>query len=297
MKVIYPENFPNPQELQRLFHDLSNLDYHHLIIQNALSVAQTISEVEAIFIGGSLAQERGDVFSDIDFYMVIPEDVDHNIIRDAFLKKAGMIGKIIHMYHSRAKQQDLILYFHPFIKLELIIRTVSNLKMAWKSGGTSKLLYDRSGLGKQLEEIAANKQLRRQQYDPDIQSLAIALPSLCFIAAGYLVRGEIITTMDFIAWIRRNLVITGGLLAGKVDKGLRKAEQRFPKEMIEFYHTIKIDSVNDCWNSLDIILTWFFDYLAPKMELSGYTTAKSEVKLVHNTIHLLKTEHGDKKKD
>ena len=63
---INEENIPSPSEIIPLFREISSVKLHERIVANALEIAKEIKEIEAIFIGGSLALGTGDFFSDID---------------------------------------------------------------------------------------------------------------------------------------------------------------------------------------------------------------------------------------
>jgi hypothetical protein len=95
-----------------------------------------------------------------------------------------------------------------------------------------------------------------------------------------MIRGEHITAIDFAAWIRRLLLRVSGFLLGMWDEGTRKAELRFPRELINYYHHCKIGKIEDMWQCLDVFLEWFSEWLVPRFDKSGIINAKDEVKLI-----------------
>jgi len=289
MHQIHLKNLPNKEEFSDFLQDLNDLSLHERIIQNALKLIKKIEEIEVVLLEGSLALDRGDVFSDIDFYIILNDGQQIEFVREKILKNLEKIGKVLHIYMSNANKKDLIIYFSPFIKFELILRGLEFMTQKDKFTKNAKILFDRNGLGKKAFEKGKSKEFRIEKHIFEIQNFAISVPSLCFIAAGYLKRGEIITSMDFVAWIRRNLMRISGFLLGMKDEGTRRAEERFPKEINEFYHQIKIDTLNELWESLETILSYYANFLAPEFKKHNIPSAKEEVPLISAMIKKLRT--------
>ncbi|MBD3343272.1 MAG: hypothetical protein GF353_29520 [Candidatus Lokiarchaeota archaeon] len=157
----------------------------------------------------------------------------------------------------------------------------------WRVGQKSKLLFDRENWGNIALEKAKKISFRFESYEFEVENFAIALPGLCYIVAGYLVRKEYITSMDFVAWIRRNMMRISGFLLDIWDEGTRRAEKRFPDKINRYYRTIKIDSIEDLWKSLDVILEWFSVFIVPRLEERGIPHALKEVAPIKATIKKL----------
>ena len=289
--TVFPKNIPELKEMKIVLENYHDLHYHENIYKNALQIITSISQVEAVFILGSIANGTADFFSDIDFYVMCIEEEDIKTIQDQILSKLNQIGPIIHIYQSNAKPNDLIIYFKPFIKFELVIDTNKNLSNNWKLGNSSKTLFDRNGLGKRTLQDAQKLNFNFLDHINEITNLAIELPSFCYIICGYLMRGEYVTSIDFISWIRRKMLRVSGFLLGIRDEGTRRAEERFPPELIDYYSNLLVSNFDEIWDKLHIILTWYSDWMVSFFNENNIKHAEKEVVLIRNIINILKIRH------
>jgi hypothetical protein len=68
------------------------------------------------------------------------------------------------------------------------------------------------------------------------------------------------------------------------DEGTRRAELRYPKKILDYYHQCQVNEVNDIWKSLDNILDWYSNWLVPKFELYDIPHANNEVPLIKSIL-------------
>jgi len=281
---IYPENIPSEQEMLRFINNFDNDNYHKSIVYHAIKLSEKIPNVEAAFLFGSLSQGNADIFSDIDFYLMVEDKMDYKVIIDSFLQEINSLGELIHIFQSNAKKNSIIIYFKPFIKFELVVENYSKLIKEWRLAKRASLLFDRNGLGKEAIKKSRNIKFDIQDHINEIQNVALELPSFCFLISGYMSRGEYITIIDFIAWIRRKLLRISGFLLGIHDEGTRRAEKRFPQELIEYYNNCRVKDREDVWKCLMVFLEWYSNWMVPKFEEKNIINANREVNIIKKAI-------------
>jgi predicted nucleotidyltransferase len=293
--VVYAQNIPNKKDIRIFFKNFHSLLSHQNIINEALSLAKNIPEVEAVLLLGSLAINTADIFSDIDFYVLIKNKSHLTKIKEHFLGNLNKIGNPIHLFASNAYPNSSIIYFKPYIKFELVIEDYDKLIKNWRIGKVAKLLYDRRGLGTQAIQVTEELTFSLKKYELEIKNVAVELPSFCYNIAGYMLRGEYITSIDFIAWIRRLLLRICGFFLGIWDEGTRRAELRFPKEVIHHYHQCKVKNKDEIWQVLHNILDWYADWLIPQFEQHNILHANEEVPIIRFMLTELEKTYNSKK--
>ena len=294
--AVFPRNIPELKEIKNILNNYHDLHHHKNIYKKALQRISSINLVEAIFILGSLADGTADFFSDIDFYVMCVEKEDIETIQNQILSNVNQIAPIIHIYKSNAKSNDLIIYFKPFVKFELVIDINENLSNKWKLGNSSKILFDRNGLGEKTLQDAQKLKFNFLEHINEIKNLAIELPSFCYIICGYLMRGEYVTSVDFISWIRRKMLRVSGFLLGIRDEGTRRAEERFPPELIDYYTKLMIANFDEIWDKLHIILDWYSYWMVSRFIENNIAHAEKEVFLIRNIVNILRIKYDKMKK-
>lgn len=282
---VYIKNIPTQKDLKSFLMDLKALERHQLIVNSALQIAKELPQVEAVLLLGSLAINTADIFSDVDFYIVIKEKEHIDQIKRQYLQNLNTIGTPIHIFSSNAYPNSSIIYFKPFIKFELVIEKYDKLVKNWRVGKVARLLFDRNGLGAQAMEVANELKFNLEKHELEIKNVAIELPSFCFNIAGYMLRGEIITSIDFIAWIRRLLLRICGFFLGLWDEGTRRAELRYPDEVLSYYRRCVIKETDEIWQLLSNILDWYSNWLVPRFERHGISHANAEVPNIRYLLH------------
>lgn len=268
MQTINRDYLPSEEELEDFFTDTSVTDWHYRLVESALGIARGIPEVEAVFLMGSLGKGEGDIFSDVDFYMVHGGDNDEEAaasIRHQFIERINEIGDVIHSFSSTFNPKDAIVYFKPFVKFEMGIKSIDAASESWKSP-SCKLLFDRNGLGRKAMQSASGICFDLNEHTAELRNAAIACPSFCYITAACIVRGEHVTAMFDLDWVRAYLLKVSGWFLGIWDEGPRRAEQRFPAEVLDYFNRSAAADVDSIWNSVDVILDWYANWLVPKFE-------------------------------
>ena len=277
MQTVFKENFPSKEEVAIFLEDTTCMDWHEAIIEKATAVVSSIPEVEAILLKGSLAKEEGDIFSDIDFLILhMGDESTTAIIRKQIMEKLSDIGDVIHYFFSTFDNETPIIYFKPWVKFELDIGLVENARNSWMHS-FAKILFDRNGLGAAVVEEASKVTFDLGNHVLQISNLAIALPSFVYIVAGFVARGEHITAIDGLDYVRNEMLTVNGLLLGLWDEGPRRAGKRFPENVLYYYNRTRVAEISDVWLALGYILDWYEDWLIPRFEQLETPHAKHEI--------------------
>jgi len=293
-QIINPDNIPSIEEMSQFLTNLEDISYHESIVSKALKISKAIPEVEAVFLFGSLSMGNADIFSDIDFYLLHEDKIDYKDIMDSFLAEVNTLGDIIHIFQSNAKKNSIIIYLKPFIKFELVVESYSTLCTEWRLAKRARLIYDKIGLGEKAIKESKREEFSLEPHLDEIRNLALDLPSFCFLISGYMMRGEYITIIDFVAWIRRKLLRISGFMLGLWEEGTRRAEQRFPTELIRYFERCKVKDIDDVWDCLLVFLEWYSDWLVPKFEEHNIIHANQEVSIIKSAIVKLRESFHDK---
>ncbi len=277
MQTVFKENFPSKEEVAAFLEDTTCMNWHEAIIEKATAVASSIPEVEAILLKGSLAKGEGDIFSDIDFLILhIGDDSTTAKIRKQIMNGLSDIGDVIHYFFSTFDNETPIIYFKPWVKFELAIDLVENAKNHW-THSFAKTLFDRNKLGAAVVEQASKVSFDMSDHVLQISNLAIALPSFVYIVAGFVVRGEHISAIDALDYVRNEMLTVNGLLLGLWNEGPRRAGMRFPEKVLYYYNRTRVAEVSDVWLALGYLLDWYEDWLIPRFEQLETPHARHEI--------------------
>ncbi len=280
-------SLPDMASFEQFLEDPTTTKYHQALIEKAVKIAEKIEEVEGVILIGSLGVGKGDVFSDIDFQVIHNGDPSSSqTILDRFMKDLEKIERIIQCFPSTADPNDCIIYLLPFLKFELSVSTCQETSMRWRFG-FAKILYDRQGFMVNVVEKAKKISFNIEDVMPVIKGRAPAIPVFCYITAGHLVRGEEIAALDDIDWIRNDMLRVSGWLLGLYDEGSRRAEQRFPKEILDYYNRSRVKTVDEIWDGLQILLDWYEDWLIPEFDKLKIPHSQVQVSQMRNILRLL----------
>ncbi len=227
--------FPSPDEINKHLANPKATATHELLIAKATSVAKTIAQVEAVLLRGSLARGIGDVYSDIDLLVLTSSGKEgQQLVQRLLADRTAEVGSVLFHFQSMANPLDLIVCFAPWVMLEFNVRAAEEGGRTWKTAH-SRLIYDRATFGAQALAQADAIAFRLEAVKPRLENLARALPALCTVIWGYYRRGEILAAMSDMGWLRDQLLSASGLLLGLWDEGPRRAERRFPREVLNYH--------------------------------------------------------------
>ena len=235
------------------------------IAQKATAVARQIPEIEAVILRGSLATQSGDVFSDIDLLLVCRSLDQVAGLKNTFLSRADSIGSLVHHYSSVVNPVNHLLFFEPLVQLELDFKTYEQAANSWKTAN-GRLLYDRTRRGRSAIEASRQKRFDIESCRPFLTNTAAVIPvSVCQVC-GYYTRGERLTAWDDLDWLRNLMLRASGYLLGMWDEGPRRAETRFPAEVVHYYRETRAVSTTNLWDAVDLLLKWYVEWMVPRLQ-------------------------------
>ncbi|MHA2249006.1 MAG: nucleotidyltransferase domain-containing protein [Candidatus Kariarchaeaceae archaeon] len=287
VQFVHSERFPSEEEIRDFLSDVKTTHHHEKLINNALEVAKEIPQIEAVFLFGSLSKGEGDLFSDIDFYVLFKDKEEEEIIKEQFLDQIDRVGEAIHLFYSTFNMKDFIIYFKPFIKFEFGLKLYDDLCKSWTLT-TAKLLYDRNGWGSKAIEESLKIKFNMQDHTMFLQNVAIAFPSFCYIVAGFIIRGEHITALYSCDWVREYILRASQLILGIYDEGPRRAEQRLPAEVVDMVKRTQVKQIDDIWFALVTFLTWYEEWFIPRADKLNLQNASNETQRIHLMLKLLR---------
>jgi len=282
------DSIPSIEEFREFLNDVTVTDWHHALVNNALEVVKGFPEAEGAILKGSLGRGRGDVFSDIDFVILHDgEPSDSAGISRRFMNELDRIGEMIHFFTSTAFHEDKIIYFRPFVKFELNVRTCRQAEGDWSSS-LGEILYDRRGRLKEVVAAASEVKFSVDNVMDTFRDRAIQIPTFCYITAGFIVRGENATALNALNWIRNDMLRLSGWILGQWDEGPRRAEERFPEEVLDFYMQSTAKTVEEIWDGIKVLLAWYENWLIPRFEELSLTHALVQVEPMKQALRILK---------
>jgi len=203
------------------------------------------------------------------------------------MNELDRIGEMIHFFTSTAFHEDKIIYFRPFVKFELNVRTCRQAEGDWSSS-LGEILYDRRGRLKEVVAAASEVKFSVDNVMDTIRDRAIQIPTFCYITAGFIVRGENATALNALNWIRNDMLRLSGWILGQWDEGPRRAEERFPEEVLDFYMQSTAKTVEEIWDGIKVLLAWYENWLIPRFEELSLTHALVQVEPMKQALRILK---------
>ncbi len=292
MHKTYPDKFPTPEKFREFLVNLKSLKYHEAAIDLVLRIVREIPSVECVILKGSLGKSKGDIFSDIDFYVIHQgNDEDSIHLRDEITEKVDATGKIVQYFPSTVNHRDCIIYLEPFIKFELGIQTVDSARISW-SASIGKVLFDRNGVGAQIQSDTADIKFSIQDNILPLQTMAFSVPTWCYIVAGMIVRGEHVTALNYLNWVRDEMLKCSSWLLNQWDEGPRRAESRYPEEVLGYYHSSFVSKIEDSWHALDVFLQWYENWMGPIFKEQKLNHSLSQVETIRLVMQFLKEKSG-----
>lgn len=297
IQIVFQEhlevsNFIPIPQMEEFISDTTNLVHHQRLIANTIQVAKEIKNIEGLLLRGSLGAGNGDLFSDIDMIFFYDEETTtYSVIKEEILQKLHEIGSPVGYFYNTINQRDLIIYFHPFVKYELTIRSLQSMRNR-RNFTKAKILYDPKGLVTKLVKESDHIQFQLMSHFDEIKNFAECFSSMCYIISGYVVRGEHLTAIDDLDWLRNWSLKISGWLLGMIDEGPRRAELRFPHQVLEFYRNSRVKDSNEIWNALQIMFDWFETWLLPQLEQRGIKHTGKDIIFIKQTLLALQKQNA-----
>ena len=205
------------------------------------------------------------------------------------MKRLLEVGDVIQFFPSTAFAEDRIIYFHPFIKFELNVGTIEGATTMWRIGKAT-ILFDRNGLIHEVVEQSRELPFEFEEVLPIIRGRAIAIPVFTYITGGFVVRGEYIAAIEAVDWIAEEMLRMSGWFLEIRDEGQRRAEKRFPSEVINYFSNTRIKKISEIWDALNVILDWYQDWMVEKFDEHDVPHSAHQVQEMREVLKILESK-------
>jgi hypothetical protein len=217
---------------------------HWKFVENAVAILQKDDNVLGIAVGGSWIEQNMDEFSDIDLVLVTKEKISNDISN--MKEYAASLGDFLSSFtgeHVGEPRLLVCLYDNPLLHVDIKFVTLDEFRQRAEN---PVIVWQRDNLLQEIIETTIPK-----FPFPDYQWLEDRFWIWLHYAAGKLGRGEYFELIEFLSYIRVNVL--SPLLQIKncrQPRGVRKIEMNFPQsELEELKSTIpdyKPESIAGC---------------------------------------------------
>jgi hypothetical protein len=228
--------------------------FHEEFIEKALPILKTNERLAGVAAGGSWITNSMDEFSDIDLVIsVIPEYFDS--VMGERLAIAESLGKLLAAFigeHVGEPRLLICLYGPPLVHVDLkfisapdIINRVEDPIILWEKDN-------------QISKYIAQKPPKYPL--PDLQWIEDRFWVWVHYAATKLGRGEIFEAIEFISFLRMNVIGPFILLKnGYTPSGVRRIEIKAKEQLPKLIKTVPEYNALSCASSLKTIISLYSD--------------------------------------
>ncbi len=215
---------------------LEHLPAHRRITLDALELLGQDERVKGLYLSGSLACGRPDMYSDVDINILVDATNRERVIQD-HTKLYQQVGKLITLYSAihMGDPNQMIAFYEEIIPIHVDYqyRIAENLALNRRHKDIAIILDNDGNL--------ADWKARCEQCPPDKLPIAEKLQFLedrfcgwCWYTDSKIERGELWEARECIDYFRNNVVIVLAYLRlGLPYEGSRRLEQKFPQEIID----------------------------------------------------------------
>jgi len=227
---------PNPSSLPQM---------HRQFLSRALAVFKADARIVGIAVGGSYLTDTMDQFSDLDVLVVTQAESHAEVMADG-PRIARALGPLLETFtgeHVGEPRLLICLYGPPLLHVDLKFVTAKDLGQRVEE---PLVLWERDGqLARALREGVASYPAPKRQWIEDRFWIWL------HYGAGKIGRGEIFEAIEFISYLRVNVLGPMGLqLAGALPNGVRKIEKLAPAFSKTLTQTVPTYDEKDCARAL-----------------------------------------------
>lgn len=208
---------------------------HKKIVEEAIKRLANDERVEGLYLSGSFAKGKPDVYSDLDIYILVSENEREQVIKDhqRLINDVGKVNVIFPATHMGDPNQIIVFYEEKIpIHVDYQYRIASELMPKAKDKNVA-IVLDRNG------EIAKWKEACNQveeNYSPtkdDLQYFEDRFWGWVWYTYSKIARGELWEARDAEEYLRNNVIIKLVYYKlGLFNEGNRRLEQKFPPEIL-----------------------------------------------------------------
>jgi predicted nucleotidyltransferase len=219
---------------------------HERIARRAFELLAAERQVLGIYLAGSFAFGQPDTYSDIDFYIEIPDRSKEVVLKNhrRIIEDVGEVATWFPATHLGDPSQLIVFYkTDPPVHVDYQYREVSELVPRSKDKDVL-ILLDREGhlaryrdASSRMEPVSGERRVERLQYLED------RFWAWCYYAHGKIVRGELWEARDAIEFMRTNVLLElADLARGTPFEGNRRVELKHPSSVQEaLSRTVPLD--------------------------------------------------------
>lgn len=210
---------------------LSTFPTHKKIAERIVALLQQDKRVHGIYLSGSFACGRPDAYSDLDFYILVPEETreqikaDHKTLRE----KAGDVVSDVVATHLGDPNQFITFYREDYpVHVDYQYRVSAELVPQRKDRDVLVLL-DRSGELLEWKNKCADAVEIHSPTQESLQYFEDRFWGWCIYTDSKIKRGELWEPRDAVEYIRNNVLIRLLYYANSLrPEGNRRIDCKFP---------------------------------------------------------------------
>ena len=220
---------------------------HRQFLLRALPVFEADARIAGVAMGGSYVTNTMDQFSDLDILVVTQAENDAEVMADRprIVRALGPLLEAFTGEHVGDPRLLICLYGQPLLHVDYKFITAKDLCHRVEE---PVVLWERDGqLTRALSEGRANYPAPNRQWIEDRFWIWV------HYGAGKIGRGEIFEAIEFISYLRANVLGPLGLqAAGARPGGVRKIEKFAPEFSRVLAQTVAIYDARDCARALRV---------------------------------------------
>ncbi|HYE84666.1 MAG TPA: nucleotidyltransferase domain-containing protein [Clostridia bacterium] len=222
---------------------------HNNFIHKSLEVLKSDPRFVGVAAAGSYITKEMDEYSDIDLVIAVkPESLDE-VMRERMeiAKKMGNLLSAFTGEHVGAPSLLICLYADPLLHVDLKFASIDNIAHRVED---FIILWEIDG-----QVSSKCKEVEAKYPKPDLQWIEDRFWVWVHYGAGKVGRGELFEAIEFISFLRQNVI--GPLILlhkGKQPRGVRKLEFDAPEYIERLKGSIASHDKSSCCKAIDILI-------------------------------------------
>ncbi len=230
------------------------LQSHEQFTQKTIAKLTKDDRIVGILAGGSFITNEMDEYSDIDFVIVVTNESYEAIMIERFdiINKLGHVLAVFTGEHVGEPRLLISLYeentLHvdfKFVKLADVHHRIEDPVILWQKENL---------IDEEMKKSEANYPM------PNLQWIEDRFWVWVHYAALKIGRGELFETIEFISFLRQNVIGSLVLLkSGHLPRGVRKIEFDAPEYLEQLKQTVASYDRKSCINALEMIIKLYIE--------------------------------------
>lgn len=211
------------------------LPTHKKIAEKIFDLLHQDERVLGIYLSGSFAHGKPDIYSDLDFYILVPAESREQIKKD-HEKLRGQVGDIVSSFpatHLGDPNQFITFYRESYpIHVDYQYRIRDEL-VPRKKDRDALILLDKSGELKEWKDKCGSMEESYSPTQEQLQYFEDRFWAWCIYTDSKIKRGELWEARDAIEYLRNNVLVRLAYYIHALRfEGNRRVETKFPKAIV-----------------------------------------------------------------